>query len=92
MTPADKSPREVWVTPNILMLVENEIIPLTIKVVPHSAYLAVKQELDEAQAQIKDYREALAFVNEEFVPDRGPTVYVGREDLEKARQVLEKWK
>ena len=45
--------------------------------------------VEELLAENKRLREALAFVNEEFVPDQGPTVYVGRVDLEKARRALE---
>jgi chromosome segregation ATPase len=51
MTPTDKSPQPIWVDGNTIIRPGNgPWCPIGVPYVDHSAYLAVKQELDAARA------------------------------------------
>lgn len=56
-TPTDKSPQPIWVDGNTIIRHGNgPWCPIGVPYVEHSAYLAVKQELDAARAEIKAIR------------------------------------
>lgn len=95
-TPIDKSPSIGWVVCNNEFVWDySEFIaePGDIKVVEHSAYLAVKQELDESQLKLKRTEEQNQRLR---VTSKLDQVVVLREQLSDAKaqiaELLENWK